>query len=81
MQKNETTLKEIQQAKELLKNNGYYINDLWHILDVKDSPHSEDPYFNCSDSQAYEILNNVFKCKHLQELIENKIRFEVYQYS
>ena len=37
---------EIENAKLLLKNNGYYVDNLWHINDVKDSPFSNEKYFN-----------------------------------
>lgn len=78
-EKNKTTLKEIQQAKDLLKNNGYYVNDLWHVLDVKYV--NDDEVFNCDNDEALKILNTVLSSNHVIEIINNKIRFEVYQYS
>lgn len=40
---------DINQAKELLKANGYFVDNLWHVDDVKAK-------FNCDDEQAQDIL-------------------------
>ena len=39
-----------EQAKELLKKNGYYIDNLWHVDDVQQRCY-------CTEEQAQEILN------------------------
>lgn len=39
----------IQEAKQLLKDNGYYTDSLWCIDDVKGK-------FNCTDDEAYDVL-------------------------
>jgi len=72
------TLGDIHNAKKLLKKHGYFIENLWHIYDVKYI--NDDQILNtCSDSKAYDILNTVLTSEHVIELINNKIRFEVYQ--
>ena len=69
--------KEIEQAKKLLKNNGYYVENLWHINDVKDSPFSNEKYFNCSDDKAYNILNDAIEQDGIYESINDSIRLIV----
>tara|TARA_R100001463_G_scaffold133477_1_gene194912 strand:- start:381 stop:617 length:237 start_codon:yes stop_codon:yes gene_type:complete len=70
---------EVKKAKEILKNNGYYIDNLWQLVDV------QDKFKNCSDKLAYQILdevlqNNYIMCE-IQETIcligedEHKLKF------
>ena len=40
----------IEEAKNLLKENGYYVDNLWKIEDVKSR-------FECDDETAYDILD------------------------
>ena len=40
---------EIKQAKETLKKNGYFTDNLWSVEDVQD-------IFNCSNEEAQEVL-------------------------
>lgn len=39
----------VEQAKEVLKANGYFTDNLWHVEDVKSK-------FNCTDDEAQYIL-------------------------
>lgn len=39
-----------EQAKELLKKNGYYIDNLWHVDDVQQRCY-------CTEEEAQEILD------------------------
>ena len=71
------TNKEVEQAKQVLKNNGYYIENLWHINVVKDSPNSNEDYFNCSDEKAYNILGDAIEQDGIYESINNSIRLIV----
>tara|TARA_R100000951_G_scaffold74770_1_gene63031 strand:- start:545 stop:793 length:249 start_codon:yes stop_codon:yes gene_type:complete len=64
---------EIEQAKQVLKNNGYYIDNLWHINDVKDNPNSNEDYFICSDKKAYNILRDAIEQDGIYESINNSI--------
>ena len=43
---------ECDAAREVLKKNGYFVDNLWHVDDVKSG-------FNCDDNKAQEILNEV----------------------
>ena len=40
----------LQQAIEILRKNGYYTENLWHIDDVKQN-------YDITDEQAYEVLD------------------------
>jgi len=40
---------QIEEAKELLKKNGYSVANLWHKSDVQG-------YYECTDEQAQEVL-------------------------
>jgi hypothetical protein len=42
--------KDVSVARELLKRNGYYVNNLWTTGDVTQN-------YNCSDEVAYEVLD------------------------
>ena len=43
---------ECDAAREVLKKHGYFVDNLWHVDDVKSG-------FNCDDNKAQEILNEV----------------------
>jgi len=43
------TYNQIEQAKELLRNAGYYTGNLWHVDDVRTK-------VECSDSLAQQVL-------------------------
>ena len=43
-------MQDIEDAKKVLKKNGYYIDNLWQIADVLQS-------IECSEKQAYDILD------------------------
>ena len=40
----------VEQAKEVLKANGYFVDNLWNVVDVRSK-------FNCTDEQAQYILD------------------------
>lgn len=40
----------IEQAKQVLRDNGYYVDNLWSIEDVVSN-------FNCTDDEAQEVLD------------------------
>lgn len=56
----------VQQAIEVLRKDGYYVDNMWHRDDVTEK-------FHCTDEQADEILNNVLNsdwiCDRIQETI------------
>jgi len=63
----------IEQAKDLLKENGYYVDNLWHIDDVK-------RYGNVSDEEAYEILDSTLHNDYTIETINTLIE-QTYNYA
>lgn len=44
------THEEIQKAKDVLENAGYYCGNLWSLEDVQGK-------FDCTDEKAYEVLD------------------------
>tara|TARA_R110002095_G_scaffold138164_1_gene119671 strand:- start:565 stop:1086 length:522 start_codon:yes stop_codon:yes gene_type:complete len=68
------TSKEIEQAKQLLKDNGFYIENLWHVDDVKYGGNSEDKYIECTNYEAYEILSEAVQQESINESIFDNIQ-------
>lgn len=56
----------VKQAKQVLKNNGYYIGNLWHVNDVNKN-------YICSEQTAQNILNKSLTAEYIIEDIFNKI--------
>lgn len=59
-------LKNVNRAKNVLRDAGFFVDNLWHINDV----------FNvreCDDDQAMEALENAFACEYLNEAIHDAI--------
>lgn len=54
---------EIAQAKFILKQAGYFVDNLWHVDDVKDRFHCDD------NEQAQEILNSALTNEATMEQI------------
>ena len=52
----------IETAKQFLREQGYYTDNLWHIDDVKSS-------YECTDEEAYEVLNDALKNEATMEQI------------
>ena len=51
------TAEEIEKAKEILKNNGYYVDNLWRIEDVTDRYTDEDGN-EISEDLANDLLHD-----------------------
>jgi len=62
----------IEQAKEVLKENGYYVDNLWHIDDVKQ-------HGDLSNEEAYDILDSTLRNDYTIETINILIK-ENYDY-
>ena len=60
---------EIAQAKKLLKDNGYYVDNLWQTEDVKIN-------YKCTEEQAQKVLNKVFQYDSIYELVWEAIGYE-----
>jgi hypothetical protein len=46
----ENKLTEVEQARAILKQHGYYVDNLWSIQDVTDS-------YDCTEEQAQKVLD------------------------
>lgn len=60
----------IDLAKRLLKDYGYYVDNLWHIDDVKQN-------YNVSDDEAYDILNEAMQSSYIMENIFGQIDYTI----
>ena len=59
----------IEHAKQVLKDNGYYTDNLWHVNDVLN-------YHYCTDNKAQEILNKALTNGWITEQINEQIKNE-----
>lgn len=46
--------RKIEKAKQFLKDNGYFTDNLWHVDDVKGN-------YDCDDEKAHSILNDALQ--------------------
>lgn len=53
---------EIEQAKAILKQHGYFVDNLWTVNDVTDR-------YECTDEQAQEVLDNALTNEWVMEQI------------
>jgi len=44
----------VEHAKDILRDNGFFVDNLWHVDDVKCK-------FECSDEEAQDVLNSALK--------------------
>jgi hypothetical protein len=58
----------IEQARQVLKENGYYVDNLWHIDDVK-----LQSDVDVDDDTAYGILNSALTNDWIMEQINLSI--------
>lgn len=61
-----TNQKEIEKAKQLLKEAGYYTDNLWHINDVNSE-------YICTPQQAMEVLEKVLNSDPIKQEINETI--------
>lgn len=52
----------IEEAKAILKQAGYYVDNLWHVDDVKSR-------FECDEDDAQEVLDSALKNEATMEQI------------
>lgn len=52
----------IEQAKQVLRDNGYYVDNLWSVQDVRDN-------YNCTDDEAQEVLDGALQNNATMEQI------------
>jgi hypothetical protein len=60
------TFNEIENAKQVLKKAGYFVDNLWTVHDVKSK-------YECTDEQAQKILNDVLSGEYLNGEINESI--------
>jgi hypothetical protein len=62
----------IDNAKLVLKQAGYYVDNLWHVDDIKIN-------YDCDDDMAQLILNSVLSdgqtIQYINELLQEEIDF------
>jgi hypothetical protein len=58
--------KAINDAKEVLRQAGYYMDNLWHIEDVRMN-------YECTDKQAMNVLESVLTDEYIMEMINVSI--------
>lgn len=61
---------DIESAKELLKKEGYFVDNLWQTEDVKMN-------YQCTDEQAQKVLSRVLQYDAIYELVWEGIKYEV----
>lgn len=59
----------IYEAKQVLKKEGYFVDNLWHVSDVKEN-------YECTDEQAQEVLSASLQNEATMEQIWFAIHFE-----
>jgi hypothetical protein len=59
----------IHWAKKLLRDNGYFVDNLWQTEDVKMNYH-------CTEEQAQKVLERVFQYDSIYELVWEGIKYE-----
>jgi energy-converting hydrogenase A subunit M len=62
-------LKEVQDAKNLLKEHGYYVDNLWCVADVIQR-------YECTEEEAQEVLEKALNYESVYELVWEGISYE-----
>jgi hypothetical protein len=61
-----------EQAKQVLRDAGYYVDNLWHVNDVMDR-------FECDEDEAqnvlHEVLHNGFFIEQINYMLDDQARF------
>lgn len=60
---------DIENAKQLLRDNGYFVDNLWQTEDVKMNYH-------CTEKQAQKVLERVLQYDSIYELVWESIKYE-----
>ena len=63
----------VEEAKKILKENGYYIENLWHISDVQQN-------YKLDDDDAYNVLDRVMQSEYTISSIFDMIDLEIKDY-
>lgn len=60
----------VEVARKFLKDQGYYVNNLWHINDVQQN-------HDLNDDDAYEVLDRVMQAEYTVSNIFEMIDLQV----
>ena len=60
-------LKDVNQARELLEKNGYFVKNLWHVDDVMSS-------YNCSEEVAQSVLYDALTNNYMMSVVWETIQ-------
>lgn len=63
-------MKTIEEAREFLKQNGYYVDNLWHIDDIQQN-------YDLDDDDSYKVLDRVMQSEYIISNIFEMIDFEI----
>jgi hypothetical protein len=58
----------VEQAKQVLRDNGYYVDNLWSVEDVVSN-------YNCTDEEAQEVLDGALQNDATMEQIWYAINY------
>jgi hypothetical protein len=58
----------INDAKKILENHGFFVDNLWHINDIKCN-------YKCSEDKAQEILYNALTNEYVMQAIWDSIDY------
>jgi hypothetical protein len=61
----------VEEAKQVLRNAGYYVDNLWSIHDV------DTEGIDMTDDERYDILNEVLTSPRIIQEINETIDFEL----
>lgn len=62
-------LREIEQAKAILKKHGYYVDNLWHVDDIYQ-------HGKIDEDDAYDVLDAILSNDYVIEIINDMVKFE-----
>lgn len=57
----------MKNSRKILKDNGYYVDNLWTTLDITDR------FKDCSDDLAYHILDEVLQSEYIRTIIQETL--------
>jgi len=65
----ETKAVQINFAKQLLRDNGYFVDNLWQTCDVTNN-------YDCTEEEAQEVLEKALNYESVYELVWEGISYE-----
>ena len=69
---------EVERAKEVLRKNGYYVDALWSVSDVRDKMKDEDVrYLELTDEQCLGIISGCVSSDYIVGEINSSIKEEI----